>query len=169
MLDQDGKLFGRLNIIDFSFVIITSAMVFGLFWVAMGNSPLQQEIISTGPVEVTVAVRGARVLDPTIFKVGEKAFLTIRNSRYKAVEVVKIETKPRYITLMGTDNKPVSIADPSRPEVKDIDLTFKEQAEVLKDGVTMGGYKLKVGNTVELDAFGYRFRGSIMKVDMPGK
>lgn len=169
MIDNSGKLAGKINVIDLSFIMIVSIMLFGLVWVALGNSPLHKEILSTGRAEVTVAIRGARALDTSIFKVGEKAFLTIRNSRYDDVDIVKINIQRRHNSYMSPQGKVISIPDPAQPEVYDVDLTFADNAEVLKDGVTMGGYKLKVGNTVELDAFGYRFRGSIMKVDMKGQ
>jgi hypothetical protein len=166
MIDAQGKIFGRINIIDFSFAIILIAMLAGMGWVAKGHSPLNKVVKARGVAEVTVAIRGARALDPSIFKVGEKAFLTIRNQRYAPVEVIKVTQRDRQIVFLDSHDKLQTFPDPTAPEIKDIDLVFKDQAEVTDEGVVMGGYHLKVGNTVELDAFGYRLNASIMLVKM---
>lgn len=165
MIDAQGRLGGRINVIDLSFLIIVVAICTGLIWVLMGNSPLEKKITARGEAVVTVAIRGARVQDPAIFKDGEMVFLTIRNQRYEPVMVTSITRKRREIVFLGNDGKPVIIADPSNPEVRDIDLSFSHSAEETAEGIVMGGHHLKVGNSVELDAFGYRFNGSIMKVE----
>jgi hypothetical protein len=166
MLDAQGKIFGRLNIIDFSFGIILLAMVAGIGWVSRGHTPLNKIIKARGSAEVTVAIRGVRVLDPSIFKVGEKVFLTIRNQRYAPVTVVKVTRRDRKIPFLDSRDRVIAVPDPTAQEIKDLDLVFSDQAEVTDEGVVMGGYHLKVGNTVELDAFGYRLNGSIMHVKM---
>lgn len=165
MLDTQGKLWGRINIIDLSLVIILVAALSGFVYIAMGQSPLQQKVLATGEASVTIAIRGARVQDPSIFKLNEKVFLTIRNQRYEPVLITGIDVMPRKTVFLNSKDEPVAVEDISSPEVKDIDVTFKHNAEVTDEGVIMGGHYLKVGNSVELDAFGYRFHGSIMKVD----
>lgn len=166
MIDSQGRLFGRINIIDFSLAIIVIAMLAGIGWVTQGNTPLNKIVKAKGVAEVTIAIRGVRVLDPTIFKVGEKAFLTIRNQRYAPVEVIDVKIRERKITFLNAKDQVVAVADPTAQDIKDVDLIFKDQAEVTEEGIVMGGYHLKVGNTVELDAFGYRLNGSIMHVKM---
>lgn len=166
MIDTQGRLFGRINIIDFSFVIIIIAMLIGIGWVSQGKTPLNKIIKAKGIAEVTVAIRGVRVVDSSIFKVGEKAFLTIRNQRYAPVEVIKVNIRERKIPFLNSKDQVITVPDPTAQDIKDVDLTFKDQAEVTDEGVIMGGYHLKVGNTVELDAFGYRLNGSIMHVKM---
>lgn len=165
MLDTQGKLWGRINIIDLSLVIILVAALSGFLYIVMGQSPLEKKIQARGEASVTIAIRGARVQDPDIFKVNEKVFLTIRNQRYEPVLVTDINMMPRKTVFLNSKDQPVAVEDISSPEVKDIDVTFKHNAEVTDEGVVMGGHYLKVGNSVELDAFGYRFNGSIMKVE----
>lgn len=165
MLDAQGRLFGRINIIDLSFLIIVLATASGLAWVMSGNSPLEKKITARGTASVMVAIRGARVQDPKIFKEGEMVFITIRNQRYEPVRVTQIVQRPRQVVFLGNDNKPVVLTDPTTPEVIDVDLTFEHPAEDTAEGVVMGGHHMKVGNSVELDAYGYRFNGSIMKVN----
>lgn len=167
LIDEKGRLFGRLNIIDLSLVIIILAVGSGLFWVKRGNTPLDKMILSKGQAEIVVAIRGARVSHPEeVFKSGEPAFVTIRNQRYKKLNVEKAEFWQRKITLMGTDGNPVSIPDPSHPDIIDINLTLSHEAERTEESIVMGGHHLKVGNSIELDAFDYRFRGTIMQVTM---
>lgn len=165
MIDTQGKLWGRINIIDLSLMIIVVAALSGFAYIFMGQSPLEQKIQATGEASVTIAIRGARVQDATIFKVNEKVFLTIRNQRYEPVVISAIDMMPRKTVFLNSKDQPVIIEDISSPEIKDIDITFTHGAEVTDEGVIMGGHHMKVGNSVELDAFGYRFNGSIMKVD----
>lgn len=164
MIDQQGKVFGRVNIIDLSFFIVLVGVLAGLLWVYMGQSPLDKKILARGQAEVTVAIRGARIMDPSILKEHEKVFLTIRNQRYEPVEVTSIKQWQRQVVFLGKDNKPVVFPDPTAPEVRDIDLKFVHAAEKTAEGYDMDGHHLKVGNTVDLDAFGYRMRGSITQV-----
>lgn len=165
MIDTQGKLWGRINIIDLSLMIIVVAALSGFAYIFMGQSPLEQKIQATGEASVTIAIRGARIQDPSIFKVNEKVFLTIRNQRYEPVIISAINMVPRKTVFLNSKDQPVIVEDISSPEVKDIDVTFSHNAEVTDEGVVMGGHNMKVGNSVELDAFGYRFNGSIMKVD----
>lgn len=164
MIDQNGRLFGKFNIIDMSFAVIVLAMLVGLVWVLSGQGPLEKQILARGQAEVTVAVRGGRVQDPGIFKEGEDVFLTIRNQRFEKVRVVKVEHFKRQMALMGPDGKPVTVNDPASPDVVDVNITFTHTAEQTPEGIKTGGHHLKVGNTVELDGYDYRFRGSIMSV-----
>lgn len=165
LIDDHGRLWGRFNIIDLSFGIILLAMLSGLLWVFLGQSPLEKKIQARGEATVVVAVRGARVLDTSVLKEGEQVYLTIRNQRYKPVKVTKIKHWQRKSVFLGSDNQPVVIDDPTSPEVRDVDLTFTLGAQVTNEGIVADGHHLKTGNSVELDAFGYRFNGSIMQVD----
>lgn len=169
MIDTQGKLWGRINIIDLSLMIIVVAALSGFAYIFMGQSPLKQKIQATGEASVTIAIRGARIQDPSIFKVNEKVFLTIRNQRYEPVIISDIAMMPRKTVFLNSKDQPIIIEDISSPELKDIDVTFTHNAEVTDEGIIMGGHHMKVGNSVELDAFGYRFNGSIMKVDFKNK
>ena len=150
-------------------MIIVVAALSGFAYIFMGQSPLKQKIQATGEASVTIAIRGARIQDPSIFKVNEKVFLTIRNQRYEPVIISDIAMMPRKTVFLNSKDQPIIIEDISSPELKDIDVTFTHNAEVTDEGIIMGGHHMKVGNSVELDAFGYRFNGSIMKVDFKNK
>ena len=82
MIDANGKLFGRFNIIDLSSLIILVAMLSGVAWMFLGESPLEKKVLAKGDASVLVAIRGARFRDANIFKQGEDVYLTIRNQRY---------------------------------------------------------------------------------------
>ncbi|HEY9841410.1 MAG: DUF4330 domain-containing protein [Candidatus Sericytochromatia bacterium] len=169
MIDSQGKVLGRINIIDLSFLIILAAMAIGLVWMFLGKSPLEKKILAKGEASVVVAIRGARFRDPDIFKKGEDVFLTIRNQRYEPVHVVDYVMNPRQIVFLNHADKPVLVVDPTQPDVRDIDMTFTHPAEETEEGIVMGGHQIKVGATVELDAYGYHFNASIMKVDFKAR
>lgn len=169
MIDAHGKLFGRFNIIDLSSLIILVAMMSGVAWMFLGESPLEKKVLAKGEASVLVAIRGARFRDPSIFKKGEDVYLTIRNQRYEPVKVLDFKMTPRQIVFLNSENKVVVVEDPTSSDVKDLDLTFSHPAEETAEGIVMGGHQIKVGSTVELDAYGYHFNASIMKVDFKGQ
>lgn len=165
MIDSQGKVLGRINIIDLSFVIILVAMTMGLLWMYLGKSPLEKKVLAKGEASVLVAIRGARLRDPAIFKKDENVFLTIRNQRYEPVHVTNFVINPRQVLFLDHNDKPVAVNDPTQSDVKDIDMTFTHPAEETEEGVVMGGHQIKVGATIELDAYNYHFNASIIKVN----
>lgn len=166
MIDAEGRLLGRFNLIDLSIALIVLALLFGLFWVKMGHSPLKKVVQAEGPTEVTLTIRGARIQDPGVIKAGEKAFITIRNQPYAKVDVVKVDWVRRPYAFVGPGGKVQTIADPMDPLATDLVVTIRDHGQATEDGIVLGGNKVKIGIPLELEGFSYRLTGTITDVRM---
>lgn len=168
ILDRQGRLFGRINLLDLSFAIVVLALVSGIILVRSGRTPLRKVVRAQGPAEVTVLIRGS-VSDLSIFK-KEKAFITIRNQPYAPVDIVDVQAERMKVSLPTPNGKGVqAFPDPSLPWGSNVLITVRDpNALVTDDGIVLGGNKVKVGVQIELETFRYRLAGSIVKVSMPG-
>ena len=167
VIDRQGKLFGTVNLLDLSFGIVVVALLCGILLVRAGRSPLHKIVRAQGPADVTVLIRGS-VSDLSIFK-QEKAFITIRNQPYAAVDVIDVHAERMKVSVPTADGKGVqAYADPSLPWGSNVMLTFRDpNAMATDDGIVLGGNKVKVGVQIELETFAYRLTGSIVKVSAP--
>jgi hypothetical protein len=167
LIDNRGKLFGRVNIIDLSALIVVAAMVFGFLWVRATNGVLQKIVRAAGPTDVTVAIRGARIVDPAFIKAGDKVFITIRNQPYAPVEVVKVQAARRQFTYADPQGKLKTGDDPTDPLAYDLLVTIRDNGQVTDDGVVLGGNKVKAGIPIELEGFKFRMTGTIVDLTVP--
>ena len=164
VLDEKGRLFGVVNLLDLSVAIVVLALVAGVLLVRMGRNPLDKVVVAKGPAEVTVLVRGS-VLDLSIFK-KEKAFITIRNQPYAAVDIVDFKAERMSVPVPAPNGKAVTaLPDPTIPWGSNVLLTIRdEHAEATSEGIVLGGNKVKVGVQIELETFQYRLTGAVVKV-----
>ena len=167
LIDKRGKLFGLVNIIDLSAVIILVAMVFGFLWVRSTQGILRKMVRASRPTDVTVTIRGARMKDPNLIKVGDKVFITIRNQPYAPVEVVGYTATRRLVSYADSHDQLKSVEDPSDPLAYDLVVTIRDNGQVTDDGVVLGGNKVKAGIPIELEGFKFRMTGTIVDLTVP--
>jgi hypothetical protein len=167
LIDKRGKLFGLVNIIDLSALIVVAAMAFGFLWVRQTHGVLQKLVKAAGPTDVTVAIRGARAFDPGFIKKGDKVFITIRNQPYAPVEVVNVTAARRQFTFADAQGKVKTADDPSDPLTYDLNVTIRDNGQVTDDGVVLGGNKVKMGIPIELEGFKFRLTGTIVELTVP--
>lgn len=166
LIDNKGKLFGIINIIDLSIFIIISSVIFGYFWVKTGHSGLNKIVKAEGVAEVTIVIRGAKVMDKSVFKKDEKPFITIRNQPYSNVEILDIKMTPRQMMFLAKDGtKTINFTDTTDLYAVDLVFTIKDKALLTDDGIVMGGNKIKVGIPIELEGFKYRLTGTVAEVN----
>jgi len=166
IIDNKGKLLGLINIIDLSIFIIIAGVIFGYFWVKAGHSGLNKIVKAEGYAEVKIVIRGAKVMDKSVFKKDEKPFITIRNQPYSNVEILDIKMTPRETMFLSKEgNKTVNFQDLSDPYSLDLVFTIKDKALLTDDGIVLGGNKIKVGIPIELEGFKYRLTGSVAEVN----
>ena len=119
----------------------------------------------------TVFFRGITITDTVSpFKVGENAFITIRNVPYTKLEIVDVQFERRRM-LIETSNKgdyqPVD--DISAPCLFDFTVTLKDKAKITDDGAVVGGNKVKMGIPVVVEGKNYKFNGVISNVQIEGE
>lgn len=167
MIDKNGKVFGIINIVDLTVMLLIVVFIFGVVMVKSGAHKTSAQVIKKeSPIEFDVFSRGQKIQDPeNLFKGTKKSFLTIRNVPYTALDVVKYECKPWQVPILHPENNTaVAIDDPSAPFTYDCMVTLKDTAEITDDGPAIGGNKIKVGLKVDFEGFKYRLPGVVSDV-----
>jgi Domain of unknown function (DUF4330) len=170
ILDRQGRLFGKVSILDIGAALVIVASILGIFLIPAGNS--------SGPVvggaktevaEIDVVVRGLNVLNQAKlqqdFQPGKKLSFVIRNQPTSPVEIKSMRFFERLLAMSQPDGSVKAVKDP-RPDSFSIDMmvTVKGQGQATEGGFTIGGTKVKIGSSVEVDQKNYNFNASVVDV-----
>lgn len=165
IIDKQGKLFGRINVIDFVFVSTVCLAVMGVLLVQSGLHVTSGQVVQ-GETDILIAVQvpNLKTLDSALFKPGQKTAITIRNQPRGQVLIEDVKSEPVKITLPSPTGQAQSIPDPSQANGYDYTLWLKDHAKVTEDGYVTEGVKVKIGLPIELEGFKYRVYGKIVDV-----
>ncbi|ELR97230.1 DUF4330 domain-containing protein [Gloeocapsa sp. PCC 73106] len=169
IIDRQGRLFGKISILDLGAACIILLVLIGLF-VVPGPTGSVAQITSTQPVAVDVLVRGLGVgnLDKLfeVFKEQPQANIIIRSQPAGTIDIKSAREIERTVSVPQPDGSVQALPDP-RPEitiVRDLLITIQGQGQVTNDGVVLGKQKVKIGTGIELDGSSYNFNGSVIEV-----
>ena len=172
LIDSKGRLFNTISILDLGAALVILLVIIGIF-IFPGTSGSVAQVGGAKSIEMDVLIQGLRIENPETLEneLEEKKTtqLIIRNQPHGQVEVTSVELLPRMVTVPQPDGSVAAKLDP-RPEKRfetDWLITLAGEAKVTDDGVVLGSNKVKIGTTVELEGFGYNFRGSIVKLTIP--
>lgn len=170
LLDEQGRLFGKISILDLGAAATIALAIIGIFVVPgpTGSNTIAQ--VKTQPIEVDILVQGLRVRDPadlqTKLQASETTEIIIRNQPFGKVDLLASEFFPRTVEVPQADGSVVAQPDPRPGEqfTSDWKITVGGAAQITENGAVLGNSKVKIGITVELEGFDYNFRGSIIDV-----
>ena len=171
IIDSQGRLFGKVSILDLGATGVILLAVAGIFFFP-GTSVIPGVAQSNvKPIEVEVLVRGLSVGDfdalQAQFQENQEVSIVIRNQPAGTVEITDVEPLPRTTPVAQPDGTVKALPDP-RPEVAlihDLILTVVSQAEVTNSGVILdGAKKVKIGTPIRLEGTTYDFNGTIITV-----
>jgi hypothetical protein len=169
ILDSQGRLFGKISILDIGAALVILLVVVGIFFFP-GTSGVAQIGGTTKPVEIDVIVRGLSVRDPQqLFaqglKAGGKANVIIRNQPHGQLDVKAVKQLPRTTLVPQPDGSVKDLLDPRKNQyIMDLLVTLAGKAQVTKNGPVIGNSKLKIGVPVELEGFNYNFTGAAIDI-----
>jgi hypothetical protein len=165
VIDAQGRLFGKVSILDVGAVLVILFVVLGIFVLPGSGGP-----IDTGgskAVEVDTLVLGLSASNPEeLIKAGEKTQFIIRNAPSGEVTIKNVEFLPRDLAITQPDGSVKSLPDP-RAEAKfasNILITLEGKAEVRGDNIKLGGTDIKIGLPVELGGQAYNFKASVIDI-----
>lgn len=170
ILDSQGRVFGKVSIIDIGAIVLALLVLAGIFVVPGNTGSVAQVGATLKPVEVDVMVRGLTVSDPeglleAIESAGETDII-IRNQPYATVDVSEVKKLPRTVATPQPDGSLKAIDDP-RPELgftTDMMITLTSNAQITNDSVVFGNNKVKIGTQMELEGQTYRFNTTVVGV-----
>lgn len=165
LIDNNGKLFGLINLLDGVVTVAVIAGVIGVATVKAGYTAVDR-MGTKGPAQVDVLIR-ANIEDLSMFKAGDKTFVTIRNVPYNKVQIVAVQAARTQEAIPTHDGESFRLTtDPTQPYASTVKLTLQDQGMETEDGIVWGGQKLKVGEPVDLEGLRYRLVGSVIDVRM---
>lgn len=126
------------------------------------NLPIEKE----AKIQFEVFFRGVTISDTeSPFKIGEDAFITIRNVPYTKLKIVGMDVSQRKIIIPANNEKGFLIADDiSMPNLYDFVVRLEDIAKKTTDGYVAGGNKIKMGIPVVIEGPKYKYTGTISNV-----
>ncbi|MCD7739739.1 MAG: DUF4330 domain-containing protein, partial [Candidatus Gastranaerophilales bacterium] len=117
-------------------------------------------------IQFEVFFRGVSLSsDEVPFKVGDDAFITIRNVPYTKLKITALDGRPRMTLLPANNEKGyIIIDDVSMPNMYDFIVRLEDKAKKTPDGFVAGGNKIKMGIPVVIEGEKYKYQGTISNV-----
>lgn len=170
LIDQSGKLFGKINVIDFGGLALAVLVTAGVLLVQSGMHRTSGQVVKgEGDIHYTVYIRNLKTMQPKLFEPGKKLSITIRNQPRGKVEIVDVKQTPKRSSYMLPSGSLATMEDPADPYGYDYLITLKDHALFSDDGFVTEGIKVKVGLGIEVEGHDYRVPGAIIDVREAGK
>ena len=165
IVDEKGKLFGIINIVDLLVVLFILAVVGGVVWKIFGagisNAALEASTAKNG-TDVTYTVRVSGVRDNVRDDILAMEFpqqLGINEGLVDASYIVSVDVEPS--TALSTDGEFAQMVEYDRN-----DLIFTIEARVPKgDFITVGSQEVRVGKAHTVKSQFIEFNGTIESVE----
>jgi len=157
----------RLNPIDSAVLVIALFSVFSFVAAKAGHAGVNNVIQGSSKVAIDVYITGLKTRDLDLFKVGEKAAITVRNQPLTPkMTITKVEHNQKQVSFLSTDGKKVlAFPDPANAIANDFYVTVvDDEAPKTEDGFVVRGQKIKIGNQIELEGFKYRAQGVVVDI-----
>jgi hypothetical protein len=170
ILDRQGRLFGKVSILDIGAALVIGIAILGILLIPAGNS--SSPVVGGGKTEIAeidVVVRGLNVLDPkklaADFQPGQKLSFVVRNQPTPPVEIRSMRFLDRLLIAPQSDGSLKALADPRLDSFSvDMLVTVQGEGQATDGGFTVGGTKVKIGSAVEIDQKNYNFNASVIDV-----
>ncbi|GAB4348676.1 MAG: DUF4330 domain-containing protein [Cyanophyceae cyanobacterium] len=169
LLDDRGRLFGKVSILDVGAALTILAVVIGIFFIPGTGGSVAQVGATTKPVEIDAVVRGLSVLNPESvmgeMRTSGKVNLVVRNQPYGSVEIKNLRPLSRDVLVPQPDGTVKAMADP-RSDIFSTDMliTLSGKATLTPNGPVLGNSKMKIGTPIELEGKTYNFNASVIDV-----
>lgn len=174
ILDSQGRLFGKINLLDLGAALVILLVLIGIFFYPGTSGSVAQVNNVVKPVEIDLIVRGLNVRDPERlfdngFAKGNKTNIVIRNQPHGSLEIESVQQLPRTMLVPQPDGTLKEFTDPRPNQFStDILLTLSGKATIRPDGPVVGNSKLKIGNPIELEGYNYNFNATVIDVRIEG-
>ena len=126
------------------------------------NLPIEKE----SKINFEVFFRGVTISDTVApFKIGDNAFITIRNVPYTKLKIVDFDGRPRMKSIAANNKFGfIMVEDASMPNMFDFIVRLEDTAKKTPDGYVAGGNKIKMGIPVVIEGEKYKYTGTISNV-----
>lgn len=168
ILDSQGRLFGKLSILDVGAALIVLLVAVGIFFFpGTSGGSVAQVGTSDKPVEIdaiAIGLKGTNLQD--LFKAGDKINVVIRNQPSGQITIKSVKTLTRTLAVPQPNGTLKALPDPREEESfsKNMMFTLEGKGQVTENGPVLGSTKVKIGTTLELEGKKYIFNASVIDV-----
>ena len=154
----------KINILDLLIFLSILFSTTGFILAKAEKSSLNKIIEGKEKIAIVIHLPDVNSKKDSLFKIGDKSAITIRNRPYTQLDIIKVEIVNKQLVLPDNLGKYKLIDDPNRESIKDYIITLSDTALKTNDGYAVGGNKIKIGNIVELEGFNYRLSGKVIDI-----
>jgi hypothetical protein len=163
LLDTNGRLFGKFNVLDAGLVLLLAIGALGVFLV-QSNLHATSNAMVQGETDIDIRIMFTlRSEDAQLLKAGEMTNITIRNQPRGEVKILDVQKAPVQV-MLAVNGKPSAVTDTTEKNVQSYWVTLRDHATITKEGYVAEGVKIKVGVPVDLEGFKYFVHGGIVDV-----
>lgn len=141
IINEKGKLFGLINIVDLLVVIMIAVVAVSIGWRLLGPA-ITTAAAPTTTLTATMRVRGAHPRQFEEMKLNVPAQLISGNSYVDGAKLVDVKSEPYIVQTPNAEGKLVDAVDPTR-----IDIIFTIEARVPAGAAVtkIGSQEIRVG------------------------
>lgn len=154
LIDEKGKVFGIINIIDLIILLLIVLVGAGAAY-KFTHKTAQGEIKT---VEFEVMVPCVRPELAEAVKVGDKM---VQGGSYTPVTVKSVDIKPGLSVNLNAQGHKVISYD---PYMKDVFVVNEGKVNISSATITMGGQEIRIGKDYYVKSRDYELKGTIMKI-----
>lgn len=171
ILDSQGRLFGKVSILDLGAALIILAVLAGIFVFPATTGSSIAQVGASKPVEVTTIVKGLSTLNPDAwvseFKQQKKTKLIVRNQEYGEVDVKSVQKIDELVVIPQPDGSAKALPDPRTNDYSvNMLIVLGGTGKVSDGGVVLGNTPVKVGTVLELEGPKYNFKASVIDIQV---
>lgn len=157
IVDEKGKLFGLVNIIDLLVILAILLVIGGAYYKFKGQSGGQG---AAKTVRVTVIAPGIRPEMLTNVKVGDRM---VSGSSFTNVVVKDVKIKPAYMITTDSAGRRVETWD---PYLKDLFVTLEGKTVISGGTINLGGQEIRSNKEYFVKSLDYELKGLVMTVEI---
>lgn len=155
LIDEKGKLFGLVNIID---LLVLGAVVLVLGGAAYKFKSAGSAENTAKTVRATVIATALRPEMLTGIKVGDRM---VSGSSYTDVVIKDIKIKPAHMVLVDSAGRRVEAYD---PYLKDLVVIIEGKTVIHGATINLGGQEIRRNKDYYIKSLDYDFKGLILDV-----
>lgn len=156
VLDEKGKLFGKINLIDLIVIVLLVLVVAAVGWKLAGNR-ITAAIESNAPTieyEVLCTQVDPDTCDYAVAHIGDQL---MSNGDMMNANITNCVIEPHYTMVLDADGNPKQVED---PDVHNLRFTIRANVLESANAYSVGSQELRVGKshivkTVKLEVNGF--------------
>lgn len=161
ILDQKGKLFGKINLIDLIVVLVLVAVVAAVGWKLAG--PSVTDALSSNGTTIRYEVLCTKV-DPDAceFAATQIGGQLMSSGDLMDGYITDCVVEPHKEVVLDADGNPQQVEDPS---VRDLRFTIETKVSEAGNAYSVGSQELRVGKTHIVKTMDLEFNGYITSME----